>query len=75
MWACTPHNVTAGIVFEAYSPLGNPARPVKKDDDPSVLDDPVIKEIAEKHKATVAQVIVTFAYLALLFLLASACVI
>ena len=48
-----PH---AGITFEAYSPLGNPARPAKKDDDPSVLDDPVVKEIAEKHKATVAQV-------------------
>lgn len=43
-------------MFEAYSPLGNPTRPVKKDDDPSVLDEPVIKEIAEKHKATVAQV-------------------
>ena len=51
------HTHTAGIVFEAYSPLGSPTRPVKKDDDPSVLDDPIAKEIAEKHKATVAQVI------------------
>ena len=55
----------AGIVFEAYSPLGNPTRPVKKDDDPSVLDEPVIKEIAEKHKVTVAQVFI-LAYLAIL---------
>lgn len=55
----TPHST--GIVFEAYSPLGNPTRPFKEDDDPSIFDDPVIKEVAEKHKATVAQV-VTLAY-------------
>lgn len=48
----------AGIVFEAYSPLGSPTRPVKDDDDPRVLDEPVIKEIAEKHKVTVAQVLI-----------------
>ena len=51
----------AGIVLEAYSPLGNPARPghMKKDDDPSLLDDPVINEIASKHNSTSAQVILT----------------
>ena len=36
-------------MFEAYSPLGNPGRPKKGDDDPSVLDDPVINDIANKH--------------------------
>ena len=55
------HTHTAGIIFEAYSPLGNPTRPIKKDDDPSVLDDPIVKEIAEKHKATVAQVAIVIA--------------
>ena len=45
-----------GICFEVYSPLGNPNRPKKGDDDPSVLDDPVINEIAKKHNATPAQV-------------------
>ena len=47
-----------GIVLEAYSPLGNPARPshMKKDDEPSLFDDPVINEIAGKHKSTSAQV-------------------
>ena len=44
--------------MEAYSPLGNPARPghMKKDDDPSLLDDPVINEVASKHNSTSAQV-------------------
>ena len=46
----------AGIVLEAYSPLGNPARPMKSDDDPADMDDPVIKEIAKKHNASPAQV-------------------
>ena len=46
----------AGIVFEAYSPLGNPTRPIKSDDDPADMDDSVIKEIAKKHNASPAQV-------------------
>ena len=46
----------AGIVLEAYSPLGNPARPMKSDDDPADMDDPVIKEIAKKYNASPAQV-------------------
>lgn len=45
-----------GICLEAYSPLGCPARPSKEDSDPVVLEDPVIKEIAEKHSVSPAQV-------------------
>ncbi|KAL5456974.1 hypothetical protein EMCRGX_G034203 [Ephydatia muelleri] len=51
---------TKGIVFEAYSPLGNPARPVQNSDDPNPLLEPVVKEIAAKHAATPAQVCLAF---------------
>ena len=48
--------IATGIVFEAYSPLGNPSRPSKSSQEPVVLDDPVINEIAKKYNATPAQV-------------------
>lgn len=51
---------TKGIVFEVYSPLGNPGRPAKGDDDPALLEDPVINEIAVKHSATPAQICIAF---------------
>ena len=46
-----------GIVLVAYSPLCCPG-PVRnlKEGDPNVLVDPVVKEIAIKRNATVAQV-------------------
>ena len=46
----------AGIVFEAYAPIGSPGRANKQDSDPVVLENPVVKEIAEKHNASPAQV-------------------
>ena len=45
-----------GIVLEAYSPLGNPARPFVAAEDPVVMDDPTIKELAAKHSVSPAQV-------------------
>ena len=50
----------AGIVLVGYSPLGSPRRLEKNPADPVVLEDPVIREIATKHKTTAAQVSLTY---------------
>ena len=45
--------------MEGYSPLGSPGNPFLGGKEPKVLDDPVIKEIAQKNSASVAQVYTT----------------
>lgn len=40
----------------AYSPLGSPDRPFANKDEPVVLNNPLLKKIADKHKTTIALV-------------------
>ena len=48
------------IHVTAYSPLGSSDRPdqLKRDDEPSLLNNDIIEEIASKHGATPAQVLI-----------------
>jgi alcohol dehydrogenase (NADP+) len=52
-----------GIPLTAYSPLGSYDRPdeMKADDEPVLLDDPTIHEIADRHDASPAQVLISWA--------------
>ncbi|KAK0403458.1 hypothetical protein QR680_016930 [Steinernema hermaphroditum] len=44
----------------AYSPLGNAASPMRKEAQPLLLEDPLLREIAEAHQKTVAQIALRF---------------
>lgn len=50
------------IHVTAYSPLGSQDRTeeMKADDEPTLLDNDVVKRVAEKHNATTAQVLIKF---------------
>lgn len=45
-----------GILLTAYGPLGSPYR----DNGLVLLDDPIVKQIANKHKKTNAQILIKF---------------
>jgi alcohol dehydrogenase (NADP+) len=51
------------VPLTAYSPLGSKDRPegMKADDEPLLLEDPTINEIAERHDATPGQVLISWA--------------
>ncbi|XP_045615067.1 1,5-anhydro-D-fructose reductase [Procambarus clarkii] len=50
------------IVVTAYGPLGSPGRQVEKGMDtlPRLLDDPVVRLVAERHGVSTAQVLIRF---------------
>ncbi len=52
-----------GILLTAYSPLGSPDRParIKEADEPVLMKEPTIVEIAEKHQVSPAQVLIRWA--------------
>jgi alcohol dehydrogenase (NADP+) len=56
---CSDNN----ILVTAYSPLGSSDRPdsMKADDEPSLLENEVIHNVANKHDATPAQVLIKWA--------------
>ncbi|ETN68027.1 aldo-keto reductase [Anopheles darlingi] len=53
---CRQHDVT----ITAYSPLGSPARPWVKDNDPVLMDDPVVQSVAKRHSKSAAQVLIRY---------------
>ncbi len=50
-----------GILVTAYSPLGSPdSRQDRHANDPKLLINPVVKEIASKHKASEGQILIAY---------------
>lgn len=51
-----------GVHLTAYSPLGSPDRPegMKAPDEPVLMDNPTIKEIAQHHQVSPAQVLIAW---------------
>ena len=51
---CAEH----GIGYTSYSPLGSPARPVQSPDDPVLMEEDIIQQIAADKGMTTGQVLI-----------------
>lgn len=49
-----------GMLLTAFGPLGSPKRPWAGPEEKVILDEPIVKQLAEKYKKTVAQILIKF---------------
>ncbi|CAC5380977.1 AKR1B [Mytilus coruscus] len=52
--------LSKGITVTAYAPLANPDSPLRTGKEPSIFDEPVLKDIAQNKDKTIAQVVLRF---------------